>query len=166
MSPKIPYRNIPQLLLRAREEMLCHFRPIINHFGLTEPQWRILRTLSEHRKLEPREICELCQILSPSLTGVLSRMEDLGLVVRHRVPEDQRRMTVELTDKSRNIIEQMAPLVAEQYRILENAYSEELIQDLYAVLDRVIFTDHPPVRRVELPPLAEVKTKAETAAEK
>ena len=47
MVQKIPYRNIPQLLLRAREELLCHFRPIINHFGLTEPQWRIIRALSD-----------------------------------------------------------------------------------------------------------------------
>ena len=73
MDRRISYRNLPQLFLKAREELLGHFRPIINHFGLTEQQWRILRTLSEHEQLEPREICEICHILSPSLAGVLAR---------------------------------------------------------------------------------------------
>ena len=38
MSRKLAYRNLPQLFLKAREELLCHFRPIISHFGLTEQQ--------------------------------------------------------------------------------------------------------------------------------
>ena len=82
MPRQIRYRNLPQLFLRGREELLRHFRPIITHFGLTEQQWRILRAISENDQLEPREICEICQILSPSLTGVLTRMEDMGLVTR------------------------------------------------------------------------------------
>ena len=81
-SKRLAYRNLPHLFLKAREELLCHFRPIITHFGLTEQQWRILRTLDEKEQLEPREICELCHILSPSLTGVLARMETIGLVTR------------------------------------------------------------------------------------
>ena len=97
MPRKLAYRNLPQLFLRAREELLCHFRPIITHFGLTEQQWRILRTVNETGQLEPREICEICQILSPSLTGVLSRMEDMGLVTRTRMEEDQRRVIVRMT---------------------------------------------------------------------
>ncbi|MCK6373553.1 MAG: homoprotocatechuate degradation operon regulator HpaR [Zoogloea sp.] len=153
MVQKIPYRNIPQLLLRAREELLCHFRPIINHFGLTEPQWRIIRALSEHEQLEPRELCELCQILSPSLTGVLSRMEDLGLVARSRVPEDQRRVMVRLTPKSQQIFDQMAPLIAEQYHNIEQAFGTELIHELYDILDRVIYAKRPPTTRIELPPV-------------
>lgn len=78
MARQLAYRNLPQLFLRAREELLRHFRPIITHFGLTEQQWRILRAVSENGQLEPREICEICQILSPSLTGVLSRMRIWG----------------------------------------------------------------------------------------
>ena len=78
MPRKLAYRNLPQLFLRAREELLCHFRPIITHFGLTEQQWRILRTVNETGQLEPREICEICQILSPSLTGVFTFIVQLA----------------------------------------------------------------------------------------
>ncbi|MBS1141477.1 MAG: homoprotocatechuate degradation operon regulator, HpaR [Proteobacteria bacterium] len=152
MSRKLAYRNLPQLFLKAREELLCHFRPIISHFGLTEQQWRILRTLSEMEQLEPREICEICHILSPSMTGVLSRMEEMKLVTRERMPEDQRRVIVRLTPKSEQLVAELGPLIVEQYRIIEQAFGTELIKELYEVMDRVIAAERGPIPRVALPP--------------
>ena len=154
MNRRISYRNLPQLFLKAREELLCHFRPIINHFGLTEQQWRILRTLSEHEQLEPREICEICHILSPSLAGVLARMDDLGVVIRSRMPEDQRRVLVRLSPKGEAIVAQMAPLVQAQYRLLEDALGKELIQEVYQVVDKLLIAQQTTrVPRVALPAL-------------
>lgn len=152
MSRKLAYRNLPQLFLKAREELLCHFRPLISHFGLTEQQWRILRTLSEMEQLEPREICEHCHILSPSMTGVLSRMEEMNLVTRERMPEDQRRVIVRLTPKSEQLVSELGPLIVEQYKIIEQAFGADLIKELYEVMDRVIAAERGPIPRVALPP--------------
>lgn len=151
MPRQIRYRNLPQLFLRGREELLRHFRPIITHFGLTEQQWRILRAVSENDQLEPREICEICQILSPSLTGVLTRMEGMGLVTRTRMEEDQRRLLIRLTPRAEQLVAEMVPLIVEQYRIIEVAYGPELIQELYEIMDRVIAAERAPIRQVELP---------------
>ena len=152
MTRKLAYRNLPLLFLRAREELLCHFRPIITHFGLTEQQWRILRAISEFEQLEPREICEICQILSPSLTGVLSRMEDMGLVTRTRMEEDQRRVIVRITPKAAKLVAELGPLIVEQYKIIEKAFGSELIAELYEVMDRVIAAERGPIPQIELPP--------------
>jgi homoprotocatechuate degradation regulator HpaR len=152
MSRKLPYRNLPQLFLKAREELLCHFRPLISHFGLTEQQWRILRTLREMEQLEPREICEICHILSPSMTGVLSRMEEMNLVTRERMPEDQRRVIVRLTPKSEQLVAELGPLIVEQYKVIEQAFGPDLIKELYEVMDRVIAAERGPISRVTLPP--------------
>lgn len=152
MSRKLAYRNLPQLFLKAREELLCHFRPIISHFGLTEQQWRILRTLSEMEQLEPREICEICHILSPSMTGVLSRMEEMKLVTRTRMQEDQRRVIVRLTPKSEQLVAELAPLIVEQYKVIEQVFGPALIEELYDIMDRVIAAERGPISRVALPP--------------
>jgi len=151
MQSRISYRNLPQLFLKAREELICHFRPILNHFGLTEQQWRILRVLSEREQLEPWEICDICQILSPSLAGVLARMDDLGVISRSRVPEDQRRVIVRLSPRGSELVEEIAPLIQAQYRKLEEALGRELIDELYTVLDKVITGPHAPVERITLP---------------
>ena len=151
MPTKIARRNLPQMFLKAREAMLCYFRPIITHFGLTEQQWRIIRVISERERLEPREICELCHILSPSLAGVLARMEQTGLVSRRRMAEDQRRVLVELTPKSEEIVRAMAPLIEEQYLYIEEALGTDLIDQLHTVLDQVAGAKCSGIRRVALP---------------
>lgn len=151
MSRTITYRNVPQLLLKTREALLCHFRPIITHFGLTEQQWRILRTLSENESLEPREICEKCHILSPSMAGVLSRLEAMDLVKRSRFADDQRRVQVSLTEKSEKLVAEMAPLIEQQYVLLEESLGKELLSELYTVLDQVLAAEKKDVRRIQLP---------------
>lgn len=151
MTRKLPYRNLPQLILKAREKLLGHFRPIISHFGLTEQQWRILRTLGEMKQLEPRQICELCNILSPSLTGVLSRMEEIKLVTRTRFEIDQRRVTVRLTTKGERLVAELGPLIMAQYKVIEDAFGSDLINDLYEVMDRVMEVDDSALTLVNLP---------------
>lgn len=153
MSRPINHPNLPQLLLKARESVFSHFRPIISHFGLTEQQWRVLRTVSEHQQLEPREICDRCQILSSSMAGVLARMEDMGLIERSRFPDDQRRVLVRPAAKGEQIVQKMAPLIETQYAHLEQALGKKLFKETYSLLERLIDTERKvTVQHVELPP--------------
>jgi len=131
------HRNLPLLLLQAREQVIGRFRPLLNENGVTEQQWRIVRALLKTGPLEPREIVIVCSISSPSLAGVLARMEELGLVARQRLDHDQRRVRVSLTARSRALVRQMAPKVAQTYQDLETLIGSELLQQLYAVLDQL-----------------------------
>lgn len=152
MTHEFPYRNLPQLLLRGREKLLGHFRPLITHFGLTEQQWRVLRAISENDQLEPREICEICQILSPSLAGVLARMEDMGLVTRTRMEGDARRVSVRITAQAQTLVDELAPLIAAQYQLIEQAYGTHIIGELYELMDRFLSQEVRPIDQVPLPP--------------
>ena len=139
MPTPIPHRNLPLLLLRAREDVIGRFRPILHAHGVTEQQWRILRALaeSEPQALEPRQICDICTLSSPSLAGVLARMDELDLVERRRVDSDQRRVLVSLTAKSRALVRRMAPIVEREYQALEAVVGRELVREAYDVLDRL-----------------------------
>ena len=131
-------RNLPLLMLRAREAVMSRFRPLLNEHGLTEQQWRVLRALDENGPLEPRQLCDLCTILSPSLAGVLSRMEELGLVTKERHDRDQRRVTVALTPRSRALVRRMRAGVSRNYAQLEELVGEDVVNDVYAALDRLL----------------------------
>ncbi len=139
MAAVVPHRNLPLLLLRAREDVIARFRPILHAHGVTEQQWRILRALAESapQALEPRQICDACTISSPSLAGVLARMDELGLVARRRVDRDHRRVLVSLTRRSRALVRRIAPLVEREYAALEAAVGAALVREAYAVLDRL-----------------------------
>ncbi|WP_068494962.1 homoprotocatechuate degradation operon regulator HpaR [Paramagnetospirillum marisnigri] len=147
----IAHPNLPLLLAQAREEIISRFRPILNHFGVTEQQWRILRVLRTQEPLEPKQICETCLFLSPSLAGVLARMEEMGLVVKERVESDHRRVLVRMTPRSRALVDEALPLIAEQYRLLENVIGERQTAELYEVLQRLTVLRGADIPLVKLP---------------
>jgi homoprotocatechuate degradation regulator HpaR len=137
-SVKLRHRNLPLLLLQAREQVIARFRPILNAHGITEQQWRIVRVLIDTGPLEPREIGDLCRISSPSLAGVLSRMEELGYIKRKRLDHDQRRLRVSLTPRSRTLGANMAPQIEATYREIEAAIGSEFSTRFYRALDELI----------------------------
>jgi homoprotocatechuate degradation regulator HpaR len=137
-SVKLSHRNLPLLLLQAREQVIARFRPILNEHGITEQQWRIVRALIDTGPLEPREIGELCRISSPSLAGVLSRMEELGYIRRKRLDHDQRRLRVSLTPRSRALSARMAPQIEATYRDIETLIGERFAASFYETLDELI----------------------------
>lgn len=139
------HRNLPLLLLQARERVIAHFRPALNAAGVTEQQWRIVRALLEFGPLEPRQIVSLCAISSPSLAGVLARMDALGLVTRTRLDHDQRRLQVALTPKSRALARRLAPQIEAIYDEIEQRIGRRFTQDFYATLDELVGRlDEPP----------------------
>jgi homoprotocatechuate degradation regulator HpaR len=131
-------RNLPLLLLQAREGVLDRFRPNLNAHGVTEQQWRVVRALVENGPMEPRQIGRICRISSPSLAGVLARMEDIDMVKRERLAQDQRRVMVSLTDRSRTLASAMAPKITALYAALESQVGSALLQRLEATLDELI----------------------------
>jgi homoprotocatechuate degradation regulator HpaR len=134
----LSHRNLPLLLLQGRESVIARFRPLLNEAGLTEQQWRILRALIEQGPMEPREIVERCRISSPSLAGVLARMDELGLVARERLGHDQRRVQVSATPRSRQIAARLAPRIEATYAALEKRLGPDFTQRLYETLDELI----------------------------
>ena len=138
MSPSFHHRNLPHLLLYARETLMAHFRSLLHAAGVTEQQWRVLRTLSEVGSMEPNQIARSCQILSPSLTRMLAGMEEQGLIKRARSSQDQRRQEISLTSKSNKLIDRMRPQVDAKYEELEARIGKELLDRLYRDVDAMV----------------------------
>lgn len=140
MSIALRHRNLPQLMLQAREALMAQFRPILNAHGVTEQQWRIIRALLTHGPLEPRQLCGLCQISSPSIVGVLMRMEEAGFVDRERMADDQRRVLVSVTERSRQLGSRMVPAIEARYAGIEEKVGVNTLQQAYDVLDTLLLT--------------------------
>jgi homoprotocatechuate degradation regulator HpaR len=152
-SRRVAYRNLPQLFLQGRERLMSHFRPLLNHFGLTEQQWRVLRALDEQGDLEPWALCEACHFHSSSMAGILARMTEMGVIVRQAVPGDQRRVLIGLSARGDRLVREIAPLIDQQYRYIEQALGQR-IDELFQALEGFIGADLDAVKKVELPPAA------------
>lgn len=139
-TPERPlrHRNLALLLLQARDAVMARFRPMLASHGVTEQQWRIVRELVTHGPLEPREIGARCCLSSPSLAGVLARMDELGLVTRQRLDTDLRRVRVQATPQARALARRMAPAIEQIYRELEADLGADFVARLYDTADTLI----------------------------
>ena len=78
-------------LLKAREAVMVRFRPSLRAHGLTEQQWRVLRTMwVADRRLRPMELSQLTFISMPSLSRLLKTLEGRLLIKRGRHVADLR----------------------------------------------------------------------------
>jgi len=143
MSTTFTHRNLPRLLLQARESVMTHTRPSLREHGLSDQQWRVLRVLGEHGTVETGRVAREAYILGPSLTGVLARMERDGLVRRERDSADQRRTVVEATAKGRKLVDKLSHTVEAHYDWMEKSLGKQKLAQLYRLLDEVIELEQP-----------------------
>lgn len=121
-------------LLEAREALMTHFRPELNDIGLTEQQWRIIRTLAQYEELDSTTLADKACILKPSLTGIINRMLETGLISRRRSDTDQRFSFISLSEEGQKIFAQMRGRMEARYQAIQERFGEEKMQQLMELL--------------------------------
>ncbi len=71
--------------------------------GVTGPQRFVIRMIGRFPGISAGEVSSLLHVHPSTLTGVLKRLEQRGLVVRRSDPADARRALLELTAKGRRV---------------------------------------------------------------
>ena len=155
MSAPTPFvhRNLPRLLLQAREAVMVHTRPSLRQHGLSDQQWRVLRVLGEHAHepggIETGRVAREAYLLGPSLTGVLARMERDGLIARERSTEDARRTVVWATPLGLEKVQALSETIEAHYSWLEKELGKPRLKALYELLDEVIALETPETETAE-----------------
>lgn len=136
--PMRPFsESLPMALLRAREAVMCLFRPGLRKHGVTEQQWRILRALAHRGSMEVTELAEATFLLAPSLSRILPDLEERGLVSRRQVDTDLRRSIVSIDPKGLKLIAAHAPYSEEMYAAIAQRFGTERIEQLIALLQEL-----------------------------
>lgn len=149
MTARTPFahRNLPRLLLQAREAVMAHTRPSLREHGLSDQQWRVLRVLGEHAQdpsgVETGRVAKEAYLLGPSLTGVLARMERDGLIERQRCPQDARRTVVRATAAGLAKVQTLSQTIEAHYAWMEQQLGKPQLTALYQLLDKVIALEVP-----------------------
>lgn len=126
--------SLPMALLRTREAVMCLFRPGLRGRGVTEQQWRILRSLAHTGPMEVTELAEATFLLGPSLSRILPDMEKRQLVSRKQVDSDLRRSVVSLEPKGLRLISSHAPDSERIYAEIAKRFGDERVTQLFTLL--------------------------------
>jgi len=113
MTPKTAAKQdfIPLMreLVRAYQAFAAYDASGYRDIDLTVPQADVVFTLGNTDGLTFKEIGEKTLITKGTLTGVIDRLEEKGLVSRVSCPDDRRCTRVTLTDKGRVLFEKEFP---------------------------------------------------------
>jgi DNA-binding MarR family transcriptional regulator len=86
------------------------YAPILAGLGLTYPQYLVMLVLWQEDGLTVRALGEQLHLNSGTLTPMLKRMEQAGLVRRSRDKKDERLVRTELTGAGRALQAQAVPI--------------------------------------------------------
>ncbi|HEY0240972.1 MAG TPA: MarR family transcriptional regulator, partial [Friedmanniella sp.] len=88
----------------AAREVVSLYRPLLEPLGLTHPQYLVMVTLwGTEEPVSVKRLSRILQLEAPTLSPLLKRLENAGLVARHRDPNDERSVQISLTDAGRDL---------------------------------------------------------------
>ncbi len=97
---------------------------------ITLPHLEVIVTLKEEGTRHIAEIGEKLQIPKPQMTHLIDRLEDLGIIARHPDTTDRRIINIELTDKGKQIIDELDRIIKCSMREKLSGLTDEELRDL------------------------------------
>ena len=109
--------------------------------GLSPSQTAALVTIERHGPLTPSELAERERVQRPTVTRVLARLEEAGLVARAADPQDRRSSLVSISDDGRALLQSARArkdaYLARRIDALEPA-DREALERAAALLERML----------------------------
>ena len=127
--------SLSLLLLKARENSIACIKPALTRHGLTEQQWRVIRVLYQVGETNAQDLAAQSCILSPSLSRILARLSEDGILLRKTDSGDQRAQNIRLSAKGKRLHDKIQPLVEKQYKALTDNVGKDKITRLLALLE-------------------------------
>ena len=134
---------LPDLASRLRLDISRMARRLRQEGGadLSPSMTAALATIERHGPLTPSELAERERVQRPTVTRVLARLEEAGLVVRAADPQDRRCSLVSISDDGRALLgamrERKDAFLARRIDALEPA-DREALDRAAEILERML----------------------------
>jgi DNA-binding MarR family transcriptional regulator len=114
--------------------------PVFEKAKITPQQWSVLSALAgEDGAVTLVTLSRRLGVTKQNMTGMIARLEQLGLAERNDDPQDLRSSRVALTRRGRSVVEKVRPAYEEWLSSLaEEAMSQRELQTLGRSVERLI----------------------------
>jgi DNA-binding MarR family transcriptional regulator len=112
-------------------------RHLLQDYGVTSPQLATLREILAGKNVSPVALAAALHLSQPTVTGVLGRLEQRGLIRRERSSTDRRSVLAVATDQGRELAAKAPPLLRDRFRHELAKLNAAQQSEILAVLQRV-----------------------------
>lgn len=124
-------------IARTADRFGICFARLFREYGLTPSQYNVLRTLrGEGRPLPILEVADRMLAAVPGITGLIDRLEGMGLLARERSTEDRRVIFVAITAKGLQLLGRLDEPESALHRRLIGHLSPAELRELSRLLEK------------------------------
>ena len=134
-------QNVLMSYLRVTQHMSQQFRAHFGRLNLTFPQALVLKVLGEEGPVPISMLAERTGSANSTVSGIVDRLEKLGLAKRERSENDRRVIYVSATEKYRALREKAATDVSGYFNSLLDTMAPEdkaMVAEAFQKLDAVL----------------------------
>ncbi len=102
-------------LRRVNRAIDLHSRKLAQTHGLTSPQAVVLKAAATQHPLTTGELADRVSLSQATVTDILKRLEQRGLIERRRDTRDRRRVLVSVTQDGQQLVATAPPLLQERF---------------------------------------------------
>ena len=128
---------LPYLLARASFSISSEFHAQVEAAGFTVSEWRILASLSGVKQRTVGELADIVLAKQPTVTKMVLRMVDQGLVMRTACTQDKRQAWVSLTLKGKKRVTPLLKKAALHEKNVLSSLGEPHSQALKSILQKL-----------------------------
>ena len=110
---------------------------LIGNNTITSTQLRMLHYLYHHDCKNQKHLCETFKLSSPTVNGILDRLEKNGYIIREKLV-DKRNNKILLTDKALQINKTFEQAILYNNQILSKNLTDDEIQQLTYLLSKLL----------------------------
>lgn len=123
-------------LYACSKEIVRRYKPFLDEIDLTYTQYIAMMVLWEEKKVNVKELGGRLFLDSGTLTPVLKRLEQKGLITRQRDEKDERVLIAEITDEGEALKERAVEVPHKMAGCvkLDEQDAKELYRILYTLL--------------------------------
>ncbi len=106
----MPDRDLVAGVVQLANLLTRKLAPVFERAGVTPQQWAVLSVLAESQT--PMSLAGVARVMLVSkqnMTGMIARLEELGLTERGGDPNDLRSSRVQPTRRGRSVVEKLRP---------------------------------------------------------
>ncbi len=122
---------------RVHAVMARRVHGVMAEYGLTVPQYRVLRLLADDGPLSANTLAERIGVTPGNLTGILDRLETAGFLKRNRDEDDRRCLRASITDAGRDLMARCVPSVRGHVAALFAPLSDDEVAETHRILNRL-----------------------------
>ena len=123
-------------LYALSREVVKLYKPILDKFDLTYTQYVTMLVIWEEEKIQFKELGRRLYLDSGTLTPVVNKLIAMGVIIKYRNKEDDRIVTVELSDKGRALKEDILEVPEKMACNIKASHEDVMMLKKY--LDKVL----------------------------